>query len=224
VILHFTDPHFNKNAFAFIAKMAASFCADVCISGDFLDVRRTETHPLSEQIAWVQTWMREQPFKLFLCSGNHDPDADEDPFTASWLRGLHNGETVFTDGHRGKGSDGEIIGCVPYGYVFPPHEGIFENVDVLLFHEPPFGSDTATIGGCDNGSMDIADFLSGEIRAPRVLLSGHVHRPRRPMCRYADTVVVNPGSCDTEGKFPFASIKVPLGSAEPVVSFLLGEG
>ena len=66
VILHFTDPHFNKASFGFIAKTATALHADVCISGDLLDASRGASFRLARQIEWVRSWVLDQPFKLFL--------------------------------------------------------------------------------------------------------------------------------------------------------------
>jgi Icc-related predicted phosphoesterase len=220
VILHFTDPHFNKASFGFIAKTATALHADVCISGDLLDASRGASFRLARQIEWVQSWVLDQPFKLFLCSGHHDTDRSDDPFSFGWLNELHNGATIITDGHRGTGSEGEAIACAGVDHVFDPASPLLDRLDVLVFHEPPAGSPTAALGGVGYGSVELARFLDTAVRPPRLVLTGDVHRPRKRLAHWRQSVVLNPGTCDVATKRPFVSIKFHPGEAEPTLSLV----
>jgi Icc-related predicted phosphoesterase len=127
---------------------------------------------------------------------------------------------VITDGHKGTGSEGETIACVGSGQVFDPASLLLEAVDVLVFHEPPAGSDTACMAGIDYGSIELADFLAATSRPPRVILAGHIHRPRKRIVTWGRTMIINPGTCDVATKRPFASIKFHPGEVHPVISLV----
>ena len=70
--------------------------------------------------------------------------------------------------------------------------------DIILAHAPPAGGFTAmtTGSGTDYGDLDLADALRSSAAPPWLVLSGHIHAPRRWKDRCGRTITLNPGVND----------------------------
>jgi Icc-related predicted phosphoesterase len=200
MILHVSDLHFHPGAFAAAAKLATEHGADLCISGDLLRVQ-ADAPGLREQMDWVVTWLRRQPFKVFVCSGNHDGDPAA-PIFARWLRAAAVRDRVFVDGQKGRASDGLLVACVPYLGTFSSRRDqvLLAGVQAIVTHEPPAGSPVAGApGGADAGSDDLAAFLEACRPPPAAVLCGHVHAPAVRLARRGGTWISNPASDFRDG-------------------------
>ncbi|MBW7893747.1 MAG: metallophosphoesterase [Opitutaceae bacterium] len=184
-ILHVTDFHYHQPWFDWLSRNAVDFDA-VALTGDLLDLSKRE--PIERQIAWVQHWIREFPGQLMICSGNHDALEGD---SAAWLaRGATN--KVLVDGqHLALGAwSFEAVG---WGSL-PSCGG--EN-QIALVHCPPEQAETAIHldEATDWGDFELHELLVRGPAAlrPRLVLSGHVHRPRRWYHRFGRTWSFNPG-------------------------------
>jgi predicted phosphodiesterase len=185
-ILHVSDLHFHQPWFRWVAAHAGDFDA-VAISGDLLDLfHRT---PVESQIPWVCEWLASIEVPLVVCSGNHDV---QDSRVCTWLSQCGAvREQVFTDRQilrQGKCS----FEAVPFGKL--PLRGGEHHI--VVTHVPPAGAPTACwmAEGIDGGDMRLARSLATTKDAPRLLLSGHVHLPRRWHARAGSIWSFNPGS------------------------------
>lgn len=195
MIVHVTDLHFDRKSYAAVAALVRRHSADLCISGDLLDDSARPPAPRDEQIAWVSAWIRKQNFRIIACSGNHDVPDDEIPNT-KWLRALHDGQRVFTDG-ASVDLDGRRLYCLPYGQ--PLHEPLVANAlagtDILLTHVGPSGSPVARAVEGDYGDFELEDFLRATSRTrQRLILCGHVHAPATRRATHGRVTIINPGA------------------------------
>jgi Icc-related predicted phosphoesterase len=188
----FSDLHFRKSTFRHIAKAAAVYDA-VAIAGDFLD--SLSATPAVDQVAWVTKWMRDFPGRrLLVASGNHDQERDDLPqHLQHWLADL-DFPHLSTDGDITLlGST--VVQCVGWGeqpQPCGPHS-------IALMHCPPSGAQTAIEkeSGLEFGDYELALTLLQGFQPPELILSGHVHRPRRwndPMG--LNSLSLNPGCAD----------------------------
>jgi len=194
VILHFTDPHFRKDIFEIISFEANRLGADVCISGDFIDLRNTETS-IEEQVDWVRTWFKSQKFRLFLCSGNHDELLGTD--LAGWVAELHDGKKIVTDGQSGLSKSGAKIYCMEFG-AYAADRDITEAIagaDIIVTHLSPRGTRTSTNEFMEDwGDEMLRVVVDAFPRAKRqLILCGHVHKPRAQVDRIGKVTIANPG-------------------------------
>ncbi len=213
-LLHVTDPHFQKRQLDWVWQQRHSVDA-VCISGDLLDPS-IHAAPLAEQIGWYQAWLAAWDRPLFVCTGNHD--MQEESLASMSLEelffGSKNGEDSFTHDFRwllelknpNLVRDGEIrkigkyrIGCIGYeNYQFLR----FAKCDVILTHLPPLGSGVSLdITGEDFGCGELQFALKYGAIAPKYLLAGHIHQPKKNLVKMQDTWISNPGS-SPEGDIP----------------------
>ncbi len=193
IILHVTDFHFNKRWFDWLLHRAPAHDL-VVMSGDMLDL--SAATPQRRQIEWVSAWLNEFPRPMAVCSGNHDLEWDsatERWTPAYWLRTIGN-PTVWTDGQRVTLDDISILNI---GATTRPKGG---RADVWVVHAPPSRTLVATRSdGDDAGDRDL---VAPVIRySPRLVLSGHVHRPLHWRERRDDTWFLNPG-CNPLAAFP----------------------
>lgn len=162
------------------------------IVGDLSDIGRCQTEKDAErQHAWLIDWMKRCEVPLFVCSGNHDiyPHTD----WAEWLLAARR-PGLSTDGDVVEFA-GRRIALAPYA-VGPSH--FLESLrrepppDVLFHHEPPSGSllAIAVQSGSDFGSDDLADAMSSGW-CPKVVFSGHVHRPEKHHQFVEDSLCIN---------------------------------
>jgi Icc-related predicted phosphoesterase len=192
-ILHVTDFHFNQRWFHWLLHRAPAHDL-VVMSGDMLDLSAA-TSP-GRQIEWVSDWLNDFPRPISVCSGNHDLewDAAAERWTpAYWLREIAN-PRVWTDGQRVE-LDG--LSVLNIGATMQPKGG---EADVWVVHAPPSKTLVATrTSGADAGDPDLV--ASVRRYAPRLVLSGHVHRPVRWRQHRDATLFLNPGR-SPGGTFP----------------------
>ncbi len=193
ILLHVTDFHFNQRWFDWLLHRAPMHDV-VVMSGDMLDL--TLATPPQQQIAWVSAWLNAFPRPIAVCSGNHDLEwdsANERWTPAYWLRRIAN-PLVWTDGQRVRLNGLSILSI---GATTRPKGGM---ADVWIAHAPPSGTLVATrLNGDDVGDPD----LVAPVRryAPRLVLSGHVHRPLSWQAHVDGTLYLNPG-CNPDAPFP----------------------
>jgi len=188
-LLHATDLHFNQHWFDWIATQQENF--DVfCLSGDFLEP--ASDVPLSSQIEWISNWMKNFAKPLFVCSGNHDFDEEE---SEEWLNKISN---IYSD-NSVKTLNGIKFGCVPYiGGDFLE----FCDCDILLYHVPPAKTDTSTDKKeQDWGDRELLRLLKNQLLAPKYLLCGHMHNPKKVTDTLHNTIISNP-SINPKQKIP----------------------
>jgi len=185
MILHVTDFHFNLRWFDWLLHRAPSHDL-VVMSGDLLDL--TVATPQRRQIAWVSAWLDAFPRPIVVCSGNHDLEWDSANARwtpAYWLRAITN-PLVWTDGQRVR-FDG--LSFISVGAATQPKGGA---ADVWVAHAPPSGTLVATrFNGDDAGDPDLVSPVRRY--APRLVLSGHVHRPSSWRAQTNGTLFLNPG-------------------------------
>jgi Icc-related predicted phosphoesterase len=184
-ILHVTDFHFNKRWFDWLPDNAPAHDLLV-MSGDMLNFSDATSH--RKQIFWVADWIKDYPFPISICSGNHDLewDAEAELWTpAYWLREL-SGPKVWTDGQRVtlNGLSLLNISCTTR-----PKGG---EADVWIAHAPPAGTSVGTrANGRDAGDPDLV--VPARRYAPRAILSGHIHDPLAWFERKDSALLLNPG-------------------------------
>ena len=184
-ILHVTDFHFNKRWFDWLPDNAPAHDLLV-MSGDMLNLSDATSH--RKQIYWVADWIKDYPFPISICSGNHDLewDAEAELWTpAYWLREVA-GPKVWTDGQRVT-LDG--LSLLNISCTTRPKGG---EADIWIAHAPPAGTSVGTrLNGRDAGDPD----LVGPARrySPRAILSGHIHDPVSWFEKRNSTLLLNPG-------------------------------
>lgn len=194
-ILHVTDLHFNQHWFEWIANQQNNF--DVfCLSGDFLEPASDVA--LSSQIEWISGWMKNFQKPLFVCSGNHDIEEEENEEWLNKVSNIYSDNTITT-------LDGVKFGCVPYiGGDFLE----FCDCDILLSHVPPAKTDTSTDKkNQDWGDRELLRLLKSKLLAPKYLLCGHMHNPINIKTTLHGTIISNPGS-NAKQKIPLHNILV----------------
>jgi len=190
-ILHVTDFHFREQWFHWLAAQALHY--DVCcFSGDLLDMFPGSRIGLRPQTRWVRDWLREFPGCLYVCTGNHDwwpsdervVDNDAD---GGWLRKAAR-PGVMVDG-ASECRDGYRFVCCPWAHT-PVVEG--EEPAVLLVHAPPLATPISSDLGREVGDPDVAVAVR-QLPPGSLVLSGHIHDPRRWHARLGGTWCFNPG-------------------------------
>jgi Icc-related predicted phosphoesterase len=178
-IFHATDLHFNKKFFNQISSLKEEF--DVfCLTGDFLD--SSNEILLNKQVEWITKWMKEFKKPLFVCSGNHDIEFDDE-----WL----NIENIYSDNSKIE-IDNIKFGSIPYlGADFSN----FYDCDVILYHVPPSNTATSTHKETfqDLGDKEINYYLKHKILRPKLFLCGHLHKPLKTKDEIYSTIISNPG-------------------------------
>jgi predicted phosphodiesterase len=192
-ILHVTDFHFNQRWFDWLLHRAPAHDL-VVMSGDMLDL--SIATPAQRQIQWVSDWLRDFPRPLCVCSGNHDLqwDSEAERWTpAYWLRAIPN-PLVWTDAQRVQ-FDG--LSFLNIGATTRPKGG---DADVWVVHAPPSNT---LVGQRDDGADAGDPDLIAPVRRfrPRLVLTGHVHSPRRWHDHRDTTLFLNPGR-NEGGLFP----------------------
>jgi len=191
-ILHTTDLHFNITWFNWIAEQQNRF--DVfCISGDFLDT--SSDIVLSEQIAWIQDWIKKFNKPLFTCSGNHDI---EELSNEDWLCNI-NTSNYYSD-YSIKTISDKTFGCYPYigaeGYY------LFDECNILVTHIPPANTKISqNKDGVEWGDQELYRAIKNKIINPKIILSGHMHHPIKTIDKINSTILYNTG-VDKNSKIP----------------------
>lgn len=193
IILHVTDLHFNQRWFHWLAQAAPPHDLLV-LAGDLLDHRRAT--PQRAQIAWVSQWFADWPGTIALCSGNHDLEWDSSTgrwAPAYWLRDVArphisiDGQSVVRGG----------LTVLSLGSAMQPRGA---KADIWVVHAPPAGTLVASpVAGGNDGDPDLVTAVHRF--APRLVLSGHIHQPKRWWAYYAGALLLNPGH-DAEAAFP----------------------
>jgi len=220
-ILHISDLHNHKPYYDWILTQTNNYDA-LCITGDFIGSTELTMaiEPLEQQIEFVKRWLEALTKPTFICSGNHDDDIDnrvlvqedynldfdssiddagDDDWLAddswsipseNWVAKINNSH-VFSD-NRIHTLKGIRFGMVPYAY-----EGSlsrFYECDILLHHEPPAFTETSCDKNGDWGNKDLYISLSNKIIQPKIILSGHVHKPKKHQATIYKTTIYNPGA------------------------------
>ena len=202
-LLHVADLHFRQPWFEWVSSQASNYDA-VCIAGDLLNLWITREVSFRAQSKWVRVWARTFPGRLFVCSGNHDwwsnDDITDTDANAGWLRKLP--RSIVTRDNQVAQMDDHVVFCHSYAARAP-----FPSIDtkhwILLHHEPPAGCTAALAGdsGADLGSKYLRDLLREATHPPRLVLSGHVHRPKSWRGQIGPSWILNP-AFDGEARVP----------------------
>ena len=190
-LLHVTDFHFREPWFHWLAAQAPNYDA-CCLTGDMLEMFLGSRIGVRTQARWVRDWLREFPGQLYACTGNHDwwPSDDrvvDNDADGGWLRraarpGLVlDGETECHDGYR--------FTCCPWTHT-PAVETMMPSV--VLVHAPPLATPVSSEMGSEVGDPDVAATV-GKLAPGSLVLSGHVHQPRRWHARVGPAWCFNPG-------------------------------
>lgn len=190
-ILHVTDFHFREPWFHWLAAQATNYDA-CCLTGDMLEMFLGSRIGVRTQARWVRDWLREFPGQLYASTGNHDwwPSDDrvvDNDADGGWLRKaaresvVVDGTCVLRDGYR-------FVSC-PWAHT-PVVEG--EEPVVLLVHAPPLATPIASDLGQEVGDPDVAAAV-GKLPVGSLVLSGHIHAPRRWHARLCGAWCFNPG-------------------------------
>lgn len=202
-ILAVADLHFNRTWFEWLTAHSPGFDALV-IAGDLLNA--FDRVPIRAQARVCREWLLELPVGTIVVSGNHDhyvsdPRASVDTSAeGGWVRHLRGkGRVVAVDGDLCEISG---VSIATAGWLKPR----WPECDVVVYHAPPAGCAAAgNEDGRDYGDGDATDYLQ-EV-APRLFLSGHIHRPKRRWCWWPvidpGTLVLVPGVADNGAPAPW---------------------
>ncbi len=215
-ILHITDLHSYKPFYQWVAEQAHHYDA-ICITGDLIAGagHYAANESVEQQIAFIKQWSSTITTPLFLCSGNHDLDVedelnfdpndfssaidDEDGYhqsdaidvapSSNWLLNCKS-HNVFTDG------DIQTINHITIGVAAYQTEQLsrYAQCDILLHHEPPANTKTAIQDNTDWGSECLFEALNNKVISPQYVLCGHVHKPLKNLDNIHNTVIYNPGA------------------------------
>lgn len=147
---------------------------------------------LRTQARWVRDWLKEFPGQLYVCTGNHDwwPCDDrvvDNDAEGGWLRKAAR-ESVMVDGTCVLREGYHFVGC-PWAHT-PVVEG--NAPAVLLVHAPPLATPISSDLDREVGDPDVAAAVRNLLVASLVL-SGHIHAPRRWHARLGGAWCFNPG-------------------------------
>jgi len=182
-LLHTTDLHFHTTWYKWIASQEI-FYDVICLSGDLLDTSNGISIELQKE--WVLSCILKIKKPLFVCSGNHDIEDDID---LKWLKTLSKHDFYFDNSI--KSIENIKIGCVSYMNIDGYYD--FNECDILLNHEPPANLDVAIEKNKDLGNKELYRVLKNKIIQPRLILSGHIHNPKKTTSKINSTIVYNPG-------------------------------
>lgn len=179
------DLHFDKGSFEWLEARKDEYDC-FCLTGDFLD---SQAGDFEQQTRWVADWLKNLDKQVFVCSGNHDIDADAE---ADWLTCLRSAK-ICVDNQK-KVLSGITFGCIPY---LGADLGHFHDCDVLLAHVPPYKtatSQTMVAGRAkDWGDKELYRAIKTRIISPRYLFCGHVENPLAEKDCLFGVQVFNPG-------------------------------
>jgi len=190
-LLHVTDFHYRTAWFTWLQRHAEAFDT-CCFSGDLLDMFPSAPTNLHRQARWVRDWLRDFPRPIFVCSGNHDWWTVESPLVdtdaqGGWLRkAARSGVSV--DGADIEFGDFRFVCCA---WACAP--AVTGNAPVvLLVHAPPAATPVSSDLGHEVGDPDVAAAVM-TLPPMSLVLSGHVHYPKRWHCRLGPAWCFNPG-------------------------------
>lgn len=182
-LLHFTDAHFRKDWYDWIADNSGRYDL-VVVSGDLIDMFGGTSLP--SQTRWIVGWAKSLVAPLVWCSGNHDTEALG--LSANWLERLP-GPRFSKSGHC------ELLGLSIVRINWRESVPQLRGGDIVVSHAPPAGTFTATSKGgrTDAGDLSLGDALRSAAAAPWMTISGHVHDPMRWKDKCGATFTFNPG-------------------------------
>ena len=212
-ILHVTDFHFRKPWFHWLSVEVQKY--DVCcFTGDFIDSFPNAAVGLHQQARWILDWLREFPKPLFACTGNHDYWPEQ----GSARDADANGGWLLKAARPGLAVDGSFtqLGTVNFmslPWAFESRVAItIATPTILLSHAAPLGT---FIGLCLDGDMgdpELADVVE-KLPQGSLVLSGHVHEPKRWHDRIGSVWCFNPG-VDSNAETPnYVAIDTTAGLA-----------
>ncbi|SFV64871.1 Bll0856 protein [hydrothermal vent metagenome] len=174
-----TDLHFKKSQFEFLVENQDKYDI-LTINGDLLNQRID----FEKQTKWINSLFRKIKKPVFICSGNHDLDAEME---FNWLYG----DNLILD-NKIKTINGIKFGVVPFmGADFSK----FYDCDILLYHIPPKNTKTATLKtGMDLGCDEVYQALKHKIIKPKYLLCGHLHTTLSKEDTINQTKIINPNA------------------------------
>jgi predicted phosphodiesterase len=200
-ILHVADFHFRLDWFAWLTSQAANYDA-IAMAGDLLNQFDKTPAQVEQWSALLAEFPCSPKRPLLVCSGNHDvlPDLRTGTQTRSgaWLRDLSR-PGLIVDEQIWPGTPS--IGVVPWcGRAAVPWTWP-KSADIVVVHAPPAGTALAVSPNSlrDDGDSEVSYAIW--INNPRLVLSGHVHEPRKWYAHIADSLCLNPG-CDLTAKIP----------------------
>lgn len=187
-ILHLADLHMNSNWLGWVTEEATRFDL-VVLAGDMMDAFANRS--MADQANAVSKWLIRVDCPVVLCSGNHDywvksphVKGDDPNAEAAWLKRLKGqGKIIGVDGDiisfRPKHSDEAPTKIVVNGWLQTSE--LDDDVDIVVTHAPPAGC-YCSVGseGYDVGDPDLWPSL--QHHPPKLVLSGHVHRPYKFVC------------------------------------------
>lgn len=202
-ILHLADLHLDHAWFEWIASNSSSFDLLV-IAGDLQNA--FSNSGLHAQARAVTQWLLALSTPTIVCRGNHDFWAADKRVSvdvnaeAAWIKILKGRGNII-------GVDGDLVEfkglkILVNGWLQTPDDD--EHADIVVTHAPPSGCACAgNAQGRDNGDPELWSNL--EDRPPALILSGHVHDPRKLSCHWPPldptTVILVPG-CDEQLEIP----------------------
>lgn len=209
-ILHVADLHADHEWFDWVANEARKFDLLV-IAGDLQNAfSNTNMH---DQARAISKWLTSLDASTVVCSGNHDYWVGDSRVSidvyaeAAWLKRLKlKGQIIGVDGdtfsYQVHGSKDAWTKFSVNGWLDAPN--LEEGVDVLVTHAPPMGSACAVgVTGNDFGDPEL--WTGPDHPLPKLILSGHVHRPIQLSSWWPPaspkTLVLVPG-CDEQSPIP----------------------
>jgi len=195
-ILHVSDFHYHHPWFDWLAAQAADYDA-ACLTGDLLDMLRlATTDGLRPQSKWVRGWLATWPAKtlLFVCSGNHDwwpkgEDVVDNDTEGGWLKKARRPNVVFGGWRH------HPARRIPY-CLHALGAQTRDSCGVPVSRPLPRPARRYS-GFCRFGSGSRRpEVLQAAWALPRgsLILSGHIHNPRRWYARVNDTWCFNPAT------------------------------
>lgn len=200
-ILHVSDLHNDQRWLAWVAE----HCVEVdlvCIAGDLQNAfAPIGMHAQAKQL---REWLVSLSAPICVVDGNHDfwtahgsIDLHAD---GGWLKLLRGRGNVL--GVPGDVIDFRDLRIACNGWLQVPD--LDRPVDVLVTHAPPSGCQCAAgAEGIDVGDPDL--WPAVQEYPPRIVLSGHIHKPRKVACAWPPidptSLVLVPG-CDETADVP----------------------
>lgn len=208
-ILSVSDLHARPQWWRWLYDQAPSYDV-VCLAGDLLDMFETSEGGLRRQADHALVELANLPAAHCVCvTGNHDVWEDPSPE-------YHEGAWLQRARRPGLAVDGDVlmIGLVKFvagGWLVPPPASRNRRTTVVT-HAPPAGLAVAEEFGEDIGDVETRHLV--ESLAPgSIVLSGHVHTPRRWNSTTENLTTCFNAGCDLRAPVP-NHITINLGRRE----------
>jgi len=208
-ILLVADLHADHEWFDWVANQAPQFDV-IVIAGDLQNAFSNTS--LQDQARAIGDWLVAIDCSTIVCSGNHDywigykRESVELYAKGAWLKHLrHKGRVIGVDGdtfHFPVADSGERVKFTVNGWLDVPK--LEADTDILVTHAPPMGCACAT--GAEGNDVGDPELWQGPDQPlPKLILSGHVHRPVQYSSWWPPvspkTLVLVPG-CDDHSPVP----------------------